>query len=735
MDILFLLVLFALCALGISVVLIVASFLRWRAKRDSAEEVGIKRRSSVRQRAIDGPSPPTPLNPRCSVCDAVLPVDAPEGLCPRCLLASRVKQSEHRSPYLVSTTPPRTGPFVAPTPADLALNLPQLEILELLGQGGMGAVYKARQTKLDRLVAVKILPPEWGKDPAFAERFAREAKALAKLTHPHIVSVYDFGESDGLFYLTMEYVHGVNLRQLFQERRLAPAEALAIIPQICDALQYAHEEGVVHRDIKPENILIDRKGRVKIADFGLAKLLDRPTAFALTGSQQVMGTPHYMAPEQIEKPREVDHRADIYSLGVVFYEMLTGELPLGRFAPPSERVGVDPRLDEVVLRALEREPQRRYQHASDVKSEVEALGREPTTTTPQTPVPQLKAESRLRDAVRQRVQAPATGLLLAGVLTVLVGIGLVGWSGWTLASIASAPKNKETRQEGFMGMTTTVTVTPRTDELPHSGLLWAVLIEQVAAMGLGTVLIVGAISMRRLEFLGLARKASALALVPLSPAWLLSLPMGLWGLTVLRRAEVSPCFDQPVDLNAAAEAGPHAIRGWLGTAAAWGMILSLLGAGTVFLPWASINMFGFVQVSPGFDGWHGIATGSAFGVAFVVILLFDWLKPLPLLRVLAMLVAGIVGVVLPALFLRQLAQPAEIKTNSMTGDLPVLKDLAESLMKSMFSQIQATPQFGPYVAIGISGILFLLGCVQLLRMRKGDLPKPTPVELEQAQSV
>src|SRR5262249_11383626 len=162
------------------------------------------------------------------------------------------------------------------------------------------------------------------------------------------------------------------------------------------------------------------------------------------------------------------------------------------------------------------------------------------------------------------------------------------------------------------------------------------------------------------------RTASALALVPLSPAWLLSLPMGLWGLTVLRRAEVSPCFDQPVDLNAAAEAGPHAVRGWLGTAAAWGMILSLLGAGTVFLPWASINMFGFVQVSPGFDGWHGIATGSAFGVAFLVILLFDWLKPLPLLRVLAMLVGGIVGVVLPALFLRQLAQPAEIKTNSMT---------------------------------------------------------------------
>ncbi len=136
----------------------------------------------------------------------------------------------------------------------------------------MGAVYKARQRKLDRLVAVKVLPPDWGKEPAFAERFAREAKMLARLAHPHIVAVHDFGESDGLFYLVMEYVDGASLRHILQEGRLEPDEALAIIPQICDALQYAHEEGVVHRDIKPENILLDSKSRVKIADFGLAKL-------------------------------------------------------------------------------------------------------------------------------------------------------------------------------------------------------------------------------------------------------------------------------------------------------------------------------------------------------------------------------------------------------------------------------------------------------------------------------
>jgi predicted Ser/Thr protein kinase len=263
---------------------------------------------------------------------------------------------------------------IPPSLEELARQFPQLEILELLGQGGMGIVYKARQTRLDRLVALKILPVEAGRDPAFAERFAREARALAKLAHPNIVTVYDFGESEGRFFLLMEFVDGVNLRHLLRDKRLKPEEALQVVPQICEALQYAHEQGVVHRDIKPENILVDKRGHVKIADFGLAKLLGpKAVDSALTGSQQIMGTLHYMAPEQMEKPLTVDHRADIYSLGVVFYEMLTGELPLGRFAPPSQKVQVDVRLDEVVLRALEKEPERRYQHASDVKESVDII--------------------------------------------------------------------------------------------------------------------------------------------------------------------------------------------------------------------------------------------------------------------------------------------------------------------------------------------------------------------------
>ena len=263
--------------------------------------------------------------------------------------------------------------FQPPAVEDLAPHFPQLEIEQLLGCGGMGAVYKARQTSLDRTVALKVLPPDPDRDPAFAERFTREARALAKLSHPNVVMVFEFGEAGQFYYLVMEYVDGVDLRCTIRGGTLPPREALTIVPQICEALQYAHDNGVVHRDIKPENILLGKDGRVKIADFGLAKLLV-PTSeqMALTGTQQVMGTPHYMAPEQLEKPAEVDHRADIYSLGVVFYELLTGELPLGHFAPPSQKANVGAGLDSVVMRSLAKEPERRYQHASDVKSAVEA---------------------------------------------------------------------------------------------------------------------------------------------------------------------------------------------------------------------------------------------------------------------------------------------------------------------------------------------------------------------------
>jgi predicted Ser/Thr protein kinase len=270
--------------------------------------------------------------------------------------------------------PQGPGPFTLPQLDALAVLFPQLEILGLLGRGGMGVVYQARQRGLDRLVALKILPPQISGEPAFAERFAREARSLARLSHPNIVTVFDLGKSGSLYYFLMEFVDGVNLRQLLQSHRLTPQETLALVPQICEALEYAHGEGVIHRDIKPENILLDRKGRVKIADFGLSKLMEPGSRdLQLTQSNQVMGTLHYMAPEQWERPLDVDHRADIYSLGVVLYEMLTGELPLGRFELPSKKAAVDSRLDELVLRTLERNPNRRCQQASEVRFQLEAI--------------------------------------------------------------------------------------------------------------------------------------------------------------------------------------------------------------------------------------------------------------------------------------------------------------------------------------------------------------------------
>ena len=317
----------------------------------------------------------------CPNCRKPLPPDVPMGLCPECLIKSGFPtESGTDEPGKVAG-----ARFVPPPVGEIAQLFPQLEILSLIGKGGMGAVYKARQPMLDRFIALKVLPPAVAGDPGFAERFNREARALARLNHPNIVIVYDFGKAGNLHYLLMEFVDGTNLRQVEQAEKLSPEQALTIVPKICEALQYAHDQGVVHRDIKPENILLDKSGRVKIADFGIAKMVGQgPTDVGLTGAKDVVGTPHYMAPEQIEKPQAVDHRADIYSLGVVFYEMLTGELPLGKFTLPSKKVQVDVRLDEVVLHTLEKEPSRRYQSASQVKSDVETIaGARPAAATGQ----------------------------------------------------------------------------------------------------------------------------------------------------------------------------------------------------------------------------------------------------------------------------------------------------------------------------------------------------------------
>lgn len=247
--------------------------------------------------------------------------------------------------------------------------LPQYEFVKLIGVGGMGAVYQARQPRLNRFVAIKILPPIPDDELGFAERFQREAQSMARLSHPHIVPVFDFGETgDGHLYFVMEYVEGADLHHLIAGGGLTVEHFHGWVPQICEAVQYAHDSGIVHRDIKPANILIDTEGRVKIADFGLAKLtgIDQPET-ALTMANLSMGTPDYASPEQIGGGTEVDWRSDIYSLGVVMYQMLTGRLPRGAFPLPSESdPALDPRLDEVVLTAMQSEPESRFQHASEI---------------------------------------------------------------------------------------------------------------------------------------------------------------------------------------------------------------------------------------------------------------------------------------------------------------------------------------------------------------------------------
>jgi len=311
----------------------------------------------------------------CPKCQVPLPANAPQGLCPKCLLAAVSTPTEAGQP--ADRKPP-------PPVATVAAAFPQLEILELIGHGGMGVVYKARQPRLDRLVALKLLPQSLAADAAFAERFNREARVLARLNHPNIVTVHDFGQSGGFFYLLMEFVDGVNLRQAMQTGRFTPQQAMQLVPKVCEALQFAHDEGILHRDIKPENILLDTRGRVKIADFGIAKLVGEAREnLTLTASGLAVGTPHYMAPEQLEHPQDVDQRADIYSLGVVFYEMLTGELPIGRFAPPSQKSRVDARVDEVVFHALEKEREKRFRSADEVKTSVEAITSNPAPTPAQ----------------------------------------------------------------------------------------------------------------------------------------------------------------------------------------------------------------------------------------------------------------------------------------------------------------------------------------------------------------
>ncbi len=272
------------------------------------------------------------------------------------------------------STPPQ---FKAPTTEELQQLLPAYDVLSFIAKGGMGAVYKAHQKSLERNVAIKILPREFGEDHGFRRRFEDEAKAMAKLNHPNLISVYDFGEVDHMLYIVMEFVDGKSFHESFHGRAIAEKEVAHLVAGICEGLAHAHEAGILHRDIKPANILLDSKNRPKIGDFGLARLTEETE-----GEGIIYGTPDYIAPEVIKNPGAVDTRSDVFSTGVILYELLTGKLPEKRYIPASQIEDVDPRFDKIVRRATHPSPMLRFANgeamASDLKTLQDALDNQVT---------------------------------------------------------------------------------------------------------------------------------------------------------------------------------------------------------------------------------------------------------------------------------------------------------------------------------------------------------------------
>ena len=349
-------------------------------------------------------------------------------------------------------TPEAAENWEPPTLEHMALLLPQYEIEFLIGRGGMGAVYKGRQISLNRPVAIKLLPAELAKSADFVARFHREAQLLASLNHQGIVAIFDFGQtSEGHLYFVMEYVDGTDLHLMIHKTHLDAAQALNLMVQICEAMQYAHDMGVIHRDIKPANVVVTRGGRAKLADFGLAMkpaehLLEIPVppkpdefdsgdplridSLRLTRPGTAMGTPAYAAPEVYEG--RADARSDIFALGIMLYEMLTGAPPRGYYQLPSTQSKVDYRIDVVIVKALEADPVARYQKASDMKLAVEAatrpLPRQTASTRPTGPGGRRPPPPPLQRPLRRRLGRPAVFVL------VLLGAGVAYDAGqqWTV---------------------------------------------------------------------------------------------------------------------------------------------------------------------------------------------------------------------------------------------------------------------------------------------------------------
>ncbi|MFO1482828.1 MAG: serine/threonine-protein kinase [Verrucomicrobiaceae bacterium] len=363
-------------------------------------------------------------------------------------------------------------PFKPPTTDDLDALIPSYKFVQYIDSGGMGAVYKAVQRSLNRTVAIKLLPQVHRNKESFAERFKREAHALAQLNHPHIIAVHDFGETpDGQMYYVMEYVSGMDLQHLLKRDPPEPRQILKIITQVCEALQFAHERGIVHRDIKPANILIDERGNVKVADFGLAKIVG-PQSVDYTATGTTLGTPDYIAPEALDQSRTIDHRADIYSLGVMIYELFTGHVPKGMWEPPSIRSGADKGIDAVVSKAMQNNPEKRYQHVSDMTQVLEKLFKNSDNWKNfRRPVPSGWVEApgnqarAATDAQTLRLKPRRLKLRWPMMAALVVFLGAGAGAAWHAGWLRGTGSNTAVHQPPVAPPTKTAPISPEQDKL------------------------------------------------------------------------------------------------------------------------------------------------------------------------------------------------------------------------------------------------------------------------------
>jgi eukaryotic-like serine/threonine-protein kinase len=312
--------------------------------------------------------------PNCEVrCDVSCFVEGALARCGHCNVRFEVQREKTPAPPIraVPDLPQKAQP---PPPAD-----PQFPVLdgffvhERIGQGGMGEVFRCTRGSDQCAVAVKILTAQMAAVPDYVRRFGREAAAMAQLDHPGIVRLVGRGKAGQHVFIAMELIDGISLRLWAHKNRPTARQLAKLLAQVAHALAYAHARAVVHRDLKPDNVLVTRDLRTKVLDFGLAGL-HTETAECLTQSHVAMGTANYMAPEQRKDAKRADHRADLYSFGVMAYELLTGELPVGRFPPPSKVVaGLDPRWDALVERCLEVEPAARPHSALELAHGLETL--------------------------------------------------------------------------------------------------------------------------------------------------------------------------------------------------------------------------------------------------------------------------------------------------------------------------------------------------------------------------